>query len=109
VIGRHIFLSDRGAREVASRSAEGLALLAHELAHVEQYRRCGIARFLTLYFRDYVGARLRGRGHREAYAAISFEREARARETESPGAPVSLACGLPLSREGSPGGPPRGA
>ena len=53
-------------------------LLAHELVHVRQWRELGPLRFLWRYLGAYVRGRLRGLGHREAYAAIPFEREARA-------------------------------
>lgn len=51
-------------------------LLAHELTHVAQYRRRGAAAFLGRYAGEYLGRRLAGAPHREAYRAISFEREA---------------------------------
>ena len=54
------------------------ALLAHELVHVEQYARLGVARFLWLYVGEYARSRWRLRSHRQAYEAISFEVEARA-------------------------------
>jgi len=53
-------------------------LLAHELVHVRQWRELGPIRFLWRYLGAYVRGRLRGLGHRQAYAAIPFEREARA-------------------------------
>ncbi|MCY4068627.1 MAG: hypothetical protein OXE79_05935 [Acidimicrobiaceae bacterium] len=54
------------------------ALLAHELVHVEQCARLGAARFLWSYVVEYARNRRRGSGHRQAYAAVSFEVEARA-------------------------------
>lgn len=54
-------------------------LLAHELVHVEQWRELGPVRFLWRYLGEYVRARLAGQRHWQAYAAISFEAEARAR------------------------------
>ncbi len=51
-------------------------LLAHELAHVEQYARLGTIRFLWRYMREYVVNLARLRSHRRAYAAISLEIEA---------------------------------
>src|SRR3954465_14272753 len=58
---------------------KSVGLLAHELVHVEQWRRLGVVRFL----RAYVGAYLRGRrgglGHWDAYRAIPCEAEARTR------------------------------
>jgi GNAT superfamily N-acetyltransferase len=97
VVGRRVFLSREAARAIAGRTPEGLALLAHELTHVEQYRRHGIARFLCRYFSEYLRERVRGNSHAQAYAAIPFEREAegRARALFSP--------------EGFRGGLPRGA
>lgn len=53
------------------------SLLAHELVHVRQWRELGVARFLRRYLGAYVGGRRRGLPHREAYAAIPLEREAR--------------------------------
>lgn len=56
---------------------EALALLAHELVHVRQYRELGAWRFRLAYLREYLAGRLRGLGHDAAYRNISFEREAR--------------------------------
>lgn len=53
-------------------------LLAHELVHVEQYDRLGVARFLWHYLRAYGSNLRRLRSHRRAYEAIPFEAEARA-------------------------------
>ena len=75
-----MFLSRRAADALFSGSADATSLLAHELAHVAQYRRYGVAGFLARYFLDYLAARRRGSGHADAYAAIRFEREARAAE-----------------------------
>ena len=60
--------------------AESLALLAHELVHVRQYRERGAWRFRLAYVRQYLAGRLRGLGHDAAYRDISFERDARAVE-----------------------------
>lgn len=57
--------------------AELLALLAHELVHVRQYRDLGAWRFRWAYLREYLGGRLRRLGHDAAYRNISFERAAR--------------------------------
>jgi hypothetical protein len=54
-------------------------LIAHELVHVEQWRVQGAIRFLARYFGEYVRYRRRGMRHWAAYAAISFEEEARLR------------------------------
>lgn len=56
---------------------ELLALLAHELEHVRQYRDLGTWRFRRRYLREYLAGRLRGLGHDAAYRNISFERAAR--------------------------------
>lgn len=57
--------------------AEALALLAHELVHVRQYRELGAWRFRWAYLREYLAGRLAQLGHEEAYRNISFERVAR--------------------------------
>jgi hypothetical protein len=59
--------------------ADDDALLAHELVHVEQYREMGPVRFLTRYVTGYVRAWRTARSHHQAYLAIPFEQEARAR------------------------------
>ncbi len=56
---------------------EFLALLAHELAHVQQYRELGTWTFRWAYLREYLAGRLRRLGHDAAYRNISFERAAR--------------------------------
>lgn len=56
---------------------ERLALLAHELVHVRQYRDLGAWRFRWAYLREYVAGRCRRLGHEAAYRNISFERAAR--------------------------------
>lgn len=52
-------------------------LLPHELAHVRQYDRLGLVRFLACYLWEYLLGRLKLMGHDAAYRNISFEREAR--------------------------------
>ena len=79
-------------------------LLAHELVHVEQYARLGIARFLGRYFADYARSRARGLSHHAAYAAIAFEREA-----ESRAAAFGRAADPGFNPEGPPADRPRGA
>lgn len=54
----------------------GLAIIAHELKHVEQYRRLGTVRFVVAYVREYLGNRRAGLSRAEAYRSVSFEREA---------------------------------
>ena len=56
---------------------EFLALLAHELVHVGQYRDLGTWRFRRAYLGEYLAGRCRGLGHEAAYRDISFERAAR--------------------------------
>jgi hypothetical protein len=58
-------------------SIEGLALLAHEIAHCRQYRRLGTWRFRARYLAAYFKNRFRGMTCREAYLNIPFEIEAR--------------------------------
>ncbi|HTO74520.1 MAG TPA: DUF4157 domain-containing protein [Thermoanaerobaculia bacterium] len=100
VVGRHVFLSRGSGREIARGSPAGRVLLAHELVHVEQYARLGVARFLRLHFADDFRSRARGLSHAAAYDAIVFEREAEERAAE-------VAAGL--NPEGSRGDRPRGA
>jgi len=76
VFGRRVFLSARAQESVFSAGSEAAPLLAHELAHVRQYRRLGSAAFLGRYLGEYLGRRSRGARHAAAYRAISFEREA---------------------------------
>lgn len=52
-------------------------LILHELVHVRQWRRLGMARFLIRYVFDYSRGRLAGLGHRAAYLGIGLEVEAR--------------------------------
>src|SRR5205807_9922577 len=55
---------------------EAAPLLAHELAHVRQYRRAGAAIFLGSYVGEYLGRRLAGAPHARAYRELSLERAA---------------------------------
>lgn len=82
VLGRRVFLSRRAFDELERHSSDALALLAHELTHVAQYRRHGVTIFLGRYFREYLRQRIAGRSHAEAYRGISFEQEAYAAESE---------------------------
>jgi len=82
-IGRHVFVSRRAARQIASRSASGARLISHELAHVAQFSREGAARFLLHYVREYAHGRRCGLSHAAAYRAISFEEEAAAAEADA--------------------------
>ena len=74
-VNRHRIYLAAGGRETAD--AEFLALLAHELVHVLQYRELGAWRFRWAYLREYLAGRLRKLGHDAAYRNISFERAAR--------------------------------
>jgi hypothetical protein len=58
-------------------SIEGLALIAHEIAHCCQYRKYGTWRFRARYLTAYFKNRLRGMSRRDAYLNIPFEIEAR--------------------------------
>ena len=60
-------------------------LLRHELEHVEQYRRHGVAGFLRRYLAAYLRGRLRGYGHWGAYRRIAFEAAAEWRARRSMG------------------------
>jgi Domain of unknown function (DUF4157) len=76
VFGRRIFLATSAAVAVESDVAAAAELLAHELTHVRQYGRYGMAAFLGRYVGEYLAGRLDGASHRDAYLGISFEREA---------------------------------
>ena len=52
-------------------------LIEHELVHVSQWQRLGVARFLKRYLSDYLRGRRQGLSHNQAYLAISLESEAR--------------------------------
>src|SRR5690242_13998139 len=58
-------------------TAEGLALIAHELTHCRQYQRYGAWRFRARYLSAYVNNRHSGMPHDQAYMEIPFEVEAR--------------------------------
>lgn len=67
-LGRFIFL-----RESALGSER---LMRHELVHVRQWRRLGVARFGSRYLGAYAGWRLRRYPHWAAYRRIPLEIEA---------------------------------
>ena len=54
-------------------------LIVHELVHVAQWRRWGTVGFLARYTSDYVKHRRDGWSHSQAYLAVRFEVDARAR------------------------------
>lgn len=60
----------------------GLALIAHEIAHCQQYYTHGVWRFRARYITAYFKNRLRGMSHLKAYRNIPFEIEAREIEAE---------------------------
>ncbi len=60
----------------------GVELLAHELAHVTQYRRYGYLGFTLRYGLAFLGNALRGDGLAAAYENIPFEVEARSRAAD---------------------------
>ena len=57
-------------------SAGNRRLLDHELVHVAQWRRLGVAGFLVAYLAAYLRWRLLLHGHWDAYRRISLEIEA---------------------------------
>lgn len=57
-------------------SAAGIALIGHEALHVQQFQEMGRLGFYARYGREYLGGRLRGMSHSEAYLNISLERNA---------------------------------
>ena len=76
VFGRRVFLGRSAENAIAAGAAAAARLLAHELTHVRQYRRYGMAAFLGRYVGEYLAARFAGATHADAYRGISFEREA---------------------------------
>jgi len=60
-------------------SREGIALLVHELAHVEQFHRLGLVGFTLRYLASYAANRLRGQRPHAAYFHIPLEIAARER------------------------------
>ena len=75
--GRNIWIHPR----VVERVPDFLnPILRHELAHVAQYKRDGMLRFLGRYLFEYFRGRFRGLGHQQSYASISYEIEARSCE-----------------------------
>lgn len=80
---RVVYLSPRSFEAVLTGNAA--ELLAHEAAHVGQWRRLGIPGFVFRYLSDYLRGRMAGLPHTTAYRAISLEREARAEAAASIG------------------------
>jgi predicted SprT family Zn-dependent metalloprotease len=73
---------------------EGLALIAHEVAHCLQYQRHGAWRFRARYLAAYFKNRLCGMSHLKAYRSIPFEIEAREAEEQVYRALKTLQSGL---------------
>ena len=69
--------------EVLHRPEQLGTLIVHELAHVEQWRRLGVVRFLRRYVGEYVSLRRTGADHMSAYRGISLEADARQVSGES--------------------------
>jgi uncharacterized protein DUF4157 len=67
-LGRFVFMRERAAGSAR--------LLRHELVHVRQWRRLGVARFGVQYLGAYLGWRARSYPHRAAYRRIPLEIEA---------------------------------
>lgn len=61
---------------------EGVALIAHEITHSAQYKTYGKVRFQLLYLMHYLANKKKGMNDADAYEAIPFEIEARAKERE---------------------------
>lgn len=78
-LGRRIYV-----REMLE-SASFERLLRHELAHVRQVHRLGLVVFLWRYVLEFARNWRRLRSFHAAYAAISFEIEARAAEEDDSG------------------------
>ncbi|HEV7765952.1 MAG TPA: DUF4157 domain-containing protein [Thermoanaerobaculia bacterium] len=73
-LGRRIYLNAKAAPASLER------LLRHELAHVRQINELGLFVFYWRYLAEFVRHYRRVRSISEAYAKISFEREAVAAE-----------------------------
>ena len=73
-LGRTVFVADDRLEDVVRGRAP--ELLAHELVHVRQWGRLGVARFLCVYLADYLRLRMLGLGHFDAYRHIGLEWEA---------------------------------
>tara|TARA_R100000306_G_C4381851_1_gene145546 strand:+ start:12727 stop:13134 length:408 start_codon:yes stop_codon:yes gene_type:complete len=58
-------------------SPNGIALIAHELKHVQQFREDGRAGMSANYLYQYAKGRMRRKGHYAAYLDIAYEEAAR--------------------------------
>lgn len=52
-------------------------VVIHEMVHLRQFAELGYLKFMWRYITEYLGGRLSGLAHREAYLAIDAEMEAR--------------------------------
>jgi hypothetical protein len=91
VIGRPVGYADRDNIYLAPGhyridTIDGLALIAHEVAHCRQYHQYGTWPFRFRYIAAYFRNLLRGMNHLKAYRNIRFEIEAREIEAEVYGA-----------------------
>ena len=87
-LARDVIAITLGRRIYLRKLLEGRAyerLLRHELAHVEQVERHGLIGFLVRYVAEFARHWIRLRSVAAAYAAISFEIEARAAEETDSG------------------------
>ena len=57
-------------------TASGAALIGHEVLHAQQYQELGAFQFRVRYLGEYLGGRLSGLSHQNAYYNISFESNA---------------------------------
>lgn len=76
-LGRRVLLSRPALARLERQPGEPLRLIAHELAHVVQYRSLGTMRFLVWYCGEYLLFRWRGMDHQQAYWSLTLERQAR--------------------------------
>ena len=65
-----------GAGKYDPLTASGISLIGHEVDHVQDFQRFGIAPMTTDYISQYVGGRVSGLNHNQAYINISYERKA---------------------------------
>jgi hypothetical protein len=75
--GRQVFLGQEASVDFGRRSSSSIALIGHELVHVQQYRALGLSGFVRLYISDYIGRRSAGLRHGDAYDNLLFEVVAR--------------------------------
>ena len=88
LLARDVIAITLGRRIYLRRKMEGEAyecLIRHELAHVRQVDRLGLVVFLWRYVAEFTRNWIRLRSVAAAYAAISFEIEARAAEEPDSG------------------------